>query len=30
MKRVVITEVFPSMVLAKPVTNVTGLPIVAA
>jgi len=30
MKRVVITEVLPGMVLAKPVTNATGLPIVPA
>ncbi len=30
MKRVVITEVLPDMVLAKPVTNANGLPIIAA
>lgn len=30
MKRVVITEVLPGMVLAKPVTNANGLPIIAA
>lgn len=30
MKRVVLTEVLPGMVLAKPVTNATGLPIVPA
>lgn len=29
MKRVVITEVLPGMVLAKPVTNANGLPIIA-
>lgn len=30
MKRVVITELLPGMVLAKPVTNTTGLPVVPA
>ncbi|MEC4890481.1 MAG: hypothetical protein RI101_10515 [Nitrospira sp.] len=30
MKRVVITEVLPGMVLAKPVTNANGLPIISA
>lgn len=30
MKRVVITEVLPDMVLAKAVTNANGLPIIAA
>lgn len=30
MKRVVTTEVLPGMVLAKPVTNANGLPVIAA
>jgi hypothetical protein len=30
MKRVVIDELLPGMVLAKPVTNAAGLPVVAA
>lgn len=30
MKRVVIDELLPGMVLAKPVTNASGLPVVAA
>ncbi len=29
MKRVILTELLPGMVLAKPVTNSAGLPVVA-